>query len=349
MLRLALGDHLAGGDVQGREQRGRAVAQVVVRVALRVAELHGRFRLGPVVGLDLRFLLDAEHHLVVRRIEVNPRNIRDFPNEEGIRGELEGLGQVRLDTEQAEAAGYGTGRDALDRPHAVGAPVGSIRGLLLQGPVDHPGDPFVVVSARAAEADFVVRALDAVVEIAPAPIADSLPRSGDPAGGLSVDEAILTGEDHAGVQDQGMGHGGGVGDPLQQGTVGLADRERSELSSTWHGNVLGAWTLPFYQTYLLYGTLGSNVHFLGESVEPRSWTLILASLVDRLANDFLDALLRGPPRQARCPWRRVRSFSAFCDRSSSEFRDPQGIRRLEGAIRAGPLRGQCKITFSKGD
>ena len=211
--RLALGDHLAGSDVQGREQCRRAVAQVVVGVALRVAQIHGQFRLGPVQGLDLRLLVDAEHHRVIRRIEVKSRDITDFLDEEGIGGELEGLGQVGLDAEQAEPAGHGTGRDALGRTHAVGAPVGGVGGLVLQGPVDHPGDPFVVVRARPAGAQFVVQASDAAVEVALAPLADGLRRSADPVRDRSVGDALRAGEDHAGAQHQGMGHSSGFGAP----------------------------------------------------------------------------------------------------------------------------------------
>lgn len=85
---------------------------------------------------------------------------------------------MRLDAEKAEPAGHGAGRDALDLAHAVGALAGGVRGLFLHGAVDHLGDPFVVVGARAAGAEFVMQALDAAVEIVLAPLADSLRRSG---------------------------------------------------------------------------------------------------------------------------------------------------------------------------
>ena len=57
----ALADHLAGGDVQGGEQRGCAVALVVVAAARGLAGPHGQQRLGAVQRLDLALLVDAQH------------------------------------------------------------------------------------------------------------------------------------------------------------------------------------------------------------------------------------------------------------------------------------------------
>jgi len=59
---LALGDHRTGANVQGGKQCGGAVADVVVGDALDVAQTHGQQRLGAIEGLDLRFLVNAEHH-----------------------------------------------------------------------------------------------------------------------------------------------------------------------------------------------------------------------------------------------------------------------------------------------
>jgi hypothetical protein len=56
---VALADDDAGGDVEGGEQRGRAVAGVVVAATRRLAGAHRQHPLAAVQRLDLRFLVDA--------------------------------------------------------------------------------------------------------------------------------------------------------------------------------------------------------------------------------------------------------------------------------------------------
>src|SRR4051794_37678864 len=63
---LALPEHLAGGHVQRGEQVRRAVPHVVVGALLGRVERDRQHRLGPVQGLDLRFLIDREHHRSAR-------------------------------------------------------------------------------------------------------------------------------------------------------------------------------------------------------------------------------------------------------------------------------------------
>jgi hypothetical protein len=82
---LALGDHLAGGHIQGREQGGGAVAVVVVGHALHRAQSHGQQRLGAVQGLDLCLLVDAEHHRLIGRIQVQPDDGADLLDEKRIK------------------------------------------------------------------------------------------------------------------------------------------------------------------------------------------------------------------------------------------------------------------------
>jgi hypothetical protein len=53
MARLALGDDRAVKHVEGGEQRGGAVALIVVGNAFDVAEPHGKHGLGAFEGLDL--------------------------------------------------------------------------------------------------------------------------------------------------------------------------------------------------------------------------------------------------------------------------------------------------------
>ena len=68
---------------------GGAVPHVVVGAFLGLPGLHRQRLLGPVQGLDLGFLVDAEHDRVLRRVEVQPDHIGDLGDQLGIGGELE--------------------------------------------------------------------------------------------------------------------------------------------------------------------------------------------------------------------------------------------------------------------
>ena len=107
MPRLALGDDLAGGHVQGGKEVGGAMADVAVRDAFDVSEPEGQERLGSLQRLGPALLVDAEHHRAFGRVEVEADDVADLLGEERIGGELEVLLPVRLDVERSP--------DAVDR------------------------------------------------------------------------------------------------------------------------------------------------------------------------------------------------------------------------------------------
>jgi hypothetical protein len=59
---FALGDHLAGGYIQGGKQGGGAMVDVAVGNALHITQPHGQQGLSAIQELDLRLPGDAEHH-----------------------------------------------------------------------------------------------------------------------------------------------------------------------------------------------------------------------------------------------------------------------------------------------
>ena len=156
--------------------------------------------MGPVQGLDLRLLVDAQHHGVVGGMEVKSHDISDLLDEEGVVGELERARQMRLDAKEREPALHGGLGDALGGAHQAHAPVLGVGRLLLQGAADHLGDLLVVVAAGTTGAKLVMQALNAEFEEASTPLADGLGRSPDPFGHCPVGEALGTGQDHAGSQ-----------------------------------------------------------------------------------------------------------------------------------------------------
>jgi hypothetical protein len=71
-------DEVAGGHVEGGEEAGDAVADVVAGAPLRRSGHHRQHRLGPVEGLDLGLLVDAEHDRLVRGVEVEADDVADL-------------------------------------------------------------------------------------------------------------------------------------------------------------------------------------------------------------------------------------------------------------------------------
>ena len=73
VARVASPDDFSRGDVEGGEERGGAVALVVVGLAGGRPRTQRKHRLGAVERLDLRLLVHAEHDRPLRRGHVRQR------------------------------------------------------------------------------------------------------------------------------------------------------------------------------------------------------------------------------------------------------------------------------------
>ena len=68
MAPVALPDDRPGGDIEGGEQRGRAIALVVMGAPLNLAWAQRQQGLGAIKCLNLRFLVHTENHGMLRRV-----------------------------------------------------------------------------------------------------------------------------------------------------------------------------------------------------------------------------------------------------------------------------------------
>src|SRR5437879_9892894 len=91
MPRHAIANDGAIEHVQCREQSRRAIAFVVVRLAGRNSRPEWQERLSAVEGLDLTFLVDAEHQGFVGWVQIKPHHVVEFLDEVLVAAELEGL------------------------------------------------------------------------------------------------------------------------------------------------------------------------------------------------------------------------------------------------------------------
>ena len=74
-------DDRAVEDIEGGEQRRRAMAFVIMRHRTGAALLHRQARLGAVERLDLALLINRQHDGVSGRIDIEPDNVLEFGGE----------------------------------------------------------------------------------------------------------------------------------------------------------------------------------------------------------------------------------------------------------------------------
>ena len=139
---FALADDLAADDVERGEQRGGAVSDVVMGDAFDIAQPHGQDRLSTVQRLHLGFLIDAQNHGVVRRIEVEPDDVVDLLHEQRVARQFERLTPMRLQPEGApDPADVDRDEDVCRAVFALGLDALEQGVLAALDPIDlDPGD-----------------------------------------------------------------------------------------------------------------------------------------------------------------------------------------------------------------
>ena len=164
------------GDIQRREQRRRAVANVVVRLSSRDARAHRQQGTRAIQGLDLTLFVEAEHQRVIRRIEIQPDDVADLLHKLRIRRELERVDPMRLQTKRAPDARDGRFRETRDVRHAARGPLGRVRRGRFQRAGDDVHKDIVGHFARHPGPRFIGQAFQATDAKAFAPFADTIAR-----------------------------------------------------------------------------------------------------------------------------------------------------------------------------
>jgi hypothetical protein len=138
--RHALADHAAVEHVEGREQRGRAVALVIVGHGAGAALRDRQSRLRPIERLDLGFFVDREHQAVRRRVEIEADDVAQPGRERRIGGQLEAPYPVRLQAVRRPDALHRAQRYAACCRHRAPGPMGRRARRIGERQRDHPVD-----------------------------------------------------------------------------------------------------------------------------------------------------------------------------------------------------------------
>ncbi len=125
-------DDLARGHVQSREQGRGAVTLVVMRHRAGTPFLQGQARLCAIQGLDLALLVEREYDGPLRGIDVEAHYITELLDEPGIRGQLEVVDAVRLETMSAPDTRYRRRMHPCFPGHETATPVRRISWSVLQ-------------------------------------------------------------------------------------------------------------------------------------------------------------------------------------------------------------------------
>ena len=130
-------DYFSLQNVQGCEKAGRTVTFVIVCHRSAASFFHGKPRLCTIQGLNLRFLVHTQHHGLVRWVQIDADNIRQFFHEAFVLGELESLHPVRLQPVRIPNSLHSSMADSLDFGHRSCRPVGRVLGGAVQGCFDN--------------------------------------------------------------------------------------------------------------------------------------------------------------------------------------------------------------------
>jgi len=138
---MAFTDDLALQRVQRGEQSCCSVAFVIVGQSSATPLFEGQSRLRPVQRLNLALFVDAKHHRLLRRIQIQTHYVGHLFQELRIARELESLRKMRLQLMSAPDSVDCGLADALVLRHGPATPMCHPRWFGLQRRIHNGGDP----------------------------------------------------------------------------------------------------------------------------------------------------------------------------------------------------------------
>jgi hypothetical protein len=153
MASHALPDQRAVEDIESREQRGRAMPDIIMGHRPSPVLLYRQARLGAVERLDLRLLVDRQRQAVGRRVEIQSDHVAQFGSKGRILGQFEApnpvwLQAVRRPDPLHRAQRYAAGRGIARPVQCVGSPGGSVRVSATTRSTSAGGKPGFLVFSR---------------------------------------------------------------------------------------------------------------------------------------------------------------------------------------------------------
>jgi hypothetical protein len=207
---------------------------VVVSDAFDVTEAHGEHGLGTFERLDLALFIDTEDKGFVGRIEIEADHVAQLLDEEGIGGELEAAGPVRLQSEELEESVDRALGQARLGGHGAHAPVRARFGFAGQRLGKKLCNRLVFDGARPATAQLIVQARQAVRDEAVAPFADRVRSDAEIGRNRFVAGFLLTCQDDARTLRQSRRQASRARHRQKLGAFFVADRQGTLRSSASH-------------------------------------------------------------------------------------------------------------------
>jgi hypothetical protein len=170
------------------------VPLVVVGCALGGAGQHRQNRPGAIQRLNLRFLIHAQHHGTLGRVEIQAADVIDLLDELRVSGELELLLTVRLQAERLPGPPHRILRDAQMRGQRPGGPVRRVLRRALQRGDHDPLDLLIGDRPGPSRPRLVQQALKPPLGEPVAPLRDCRARDPELLGDLTIRSAVRRGQ-----------------------------------------------------------------------------------------------------------------------------------------------------------
>src|SRR5215510_12648384 len=194
-LHLRLGRD--GGDEAG-EERGRAMAVVVMGAPLDLSGTHRQQWLCSIKSLDLALFVDADNQRLFWRIEIEADDVPHLLDELRIGREFKRLRGVWLQRESAPDSMHSRCGHARRARQAARTPVRGVLRLRLERPCNDVFNPVVANLARSAASRLVVEAVQAMLCKPLAPCTYGLAARTNSLGDLAVLQFVRRTQDNLG-------------------------------------------------------------------------------------------------------------------------------------------------------